>query len=46
MCDTFDDVCYECRGYGNDYSTDEDGEPVCSCDTCYITRMESDVDDW
>ena len=29
-----DDYCYECGGYGDDYSIDENGELVCNCDTC------------
>ena len=28
------DYCYECRGYGDDYQVDEDGELVCMCDSC------------
>lgn len=28
------DYCYECGGYGDDYSVDEHGELVCNCDTC------------
>lgn len=32
--DLFDDYCYECRGYGDDYSVDKSGEFVCNCFTC------------
>lgn len=28
------DWCYECTGYGDDYSYDEDGELVSNCDDC------------
>lgn len=28
------DYCYECAGYGDDYSFDDDGELVCNCDSC------------
>jgi hypothetical protein len=28
------DFCYECRGLGDDYTFDEDGELVDYCDTC------------
>lgn len=29
------DYCYECGGYGDDYSFDEEtGELVCNCDEC------------
>lgn len=29
-----DDYCYECTGYGDDYTIGEDGELVCNCDDC------------
>lgn len=32
--DPWDDYCYECCGYGDDYSADENGELVCNCFTC------------
>ena len=28
--------CNECRGYGDDYYFDEDGELVSACETCPI----------
>ena len=28
------DWCYECTGYGDDYSYDDDGELVSNCDNC------------
>ena len=28
------DYCYECSGYGDDYSIDDDGELVCNCPDC------------
>lgn len=28
------DVCYECRGYGDDYYWDEDGEMIWACESC------------
>ena len=30
----WEDYCYECGGYGDDYSVDENGELVCNCLTC------------
>lgn len=33
-CDQ-EDYCYECGGYGDNYSLDEDGDLVCNCDTCF-----------
>lgn len=32
----FDDICYECGGYGDDFSIDENGEMICNCDTCWV----------
>ena len=40
----FSDVCYECTGYGDDYSVNDDGELVCNCDECWVTMMERDGD--
>ena len=28
------DRCYECTGYGDDYSFDDDGDLVCNCNDC------------
>ena len=28
------DYCYECEGYGNDYTENEDGDLICNCVTC------------
>jgi hypothetical protein len=30
------DHCYECSGYGNDYSFDDDGELICYCPNCLM----------
>jgi hypothetical protein len=46
MGDDWADICYECGGYGDDYSIDEDGELVCNCDTCWVRRAEFEEDDW
>lgn len=29
-----DDYCYECRGYGDDYFMNDDGELECRCSQC------------
>jgi hypothetical protein len=29
-----EDYCYECRGLGDDYSYDEDGDLVSNCEGC------------
>lgn len=39
------DYCYECGGYGNDYSIDEDGELVCNCDACPFNSANHDWED-
>lgn len=36
------DHCYECRGYGDDYSMNEYGELVCNCDTCPFDKWKDD----
>lgn len=28
------DICYECSGYGDDYSYDDNGNLICNCDAC------------
>ena len=38
------DWCYECTGYGDDYSYDEDGELVSNCDDC--PNNPNRRDDW
>lgn len=43
-CD-WDDHCYECTGYGDDYSTDENGELVSNCDDCPFNSSRNDWDD-
>lgn len=30
----YDEICYECTGYGDDYYFDEDGELVSACSEC------------
>lgn len=40
-----DDYCYECKGYGDDYYTDENGELVSACDECPNNPLRWDKDD-
>lgn len=40
------DYCYECGGYGDDYSVDDDGELVCNCPTCPMNPNREDWDDY
>lgn len=30
----YEDYCYECGGYGDDYYIDDDGELKCRCPEC------------
>ena len=40
------DVCYECKGYGDDYFINDDGELECYCSQCYLSRDYDNYDDW
>ena len=47
MYDEYEDYydhCYECTGYGDDYSFDEDGNLVSNCEDC--PHNPSRADDW
>ncbi len=37
------DICYECSGYGDDYSIDENGELVWNCPDCPLYYKKSEV---
>lgn len=39
------DYCYECEGYGDDYSVDENGELVHNCEPCPSNPFRDDWDD-
>lgn len=43
--DWYDDYCYECGGYGDDYYVDDDGELVCRCPECPMNPDRDDMDD-
>lgn len=40
--DDFNEICYECSGYGDDYYIDDDGELVSACSECWVTRIEEE----
>ena len=42
--DVDDDRCYECTGYGDDYSEDEDGNMVSNCTDCPYNSANQE--DW
>lgn len=36
----YNDICYECGGYGDDYYYDEElDELVCRCGTCWVNEL-------
>ncbi len=39
------DECYECCGYGNDYTYDDNGEEISACDTCSCNDRINDYYD-
>ena len=39
---SYDDMCYECSGYGDDYFINEDGELECACATCPFNTAQYD----
>lgn len=39
------DVCYECMGYGDDWSTDENGELVHACEECLFNPLKEGDDE-
>lgn len=39
------DYCYECQGYGDDYSFDDDGELVDNCTDCAFNPYRKENDD-
>ena len=41
-----DDKCYECRGYGDDYYIDEDGELQSACSDCVFNDSNWDDGYW
>lgn len=44
MADNYDDKCYECTGYGDDYELDENGNLVSVCPKCPYNPIK-EVDD-
>lgn len=45
MCEEFDnyDYCYECSGYGDDYSVNKDGELEFNCPTCPMNPFNDNL---
>ena len=41
----YEDRCYECGGYGDDYYLDENGELVSSCSDCPFNNIYNEEDD-
>jgi hypothetical protein len=40
--DWYQDICYECGGYGDDYYIDDQGELVSACDDCPFNGINYD----
>lgn len=38
----YEDYCYECGGYGDDYYIDDDGELKCRCPECPFNDWEDE----
>ena len=41
----YDDYCYECSGYGDDYYVDENGELVCACEDCPFNDWDEELEE-
>ena len=41
----YDDRCYECKGYGDDWILDGNGEWVRACDDCPFNELNSEEDE-
>ena len=41
----YSDICYECSGYGDDYSFGKDGEIVSNCPACPFNRFKEEIND-
>lgn len=42
MEDDWDDYCYECTGYGDDYYEDENGELISRCSDCLFNPANTE----
>lgn len=42
--DYYNDICYECTGYGDDYYIDEQGDLVSACNDCPFNGRDYDDD--
>ena len=40
----YDDICYECKGYGDDYYVDGEGELICACNECPFLKDDPEDD--
>ena len=45
MESSYDDYCYECTGYGDDYVLDENGEWVSACKDCPFNDSNDEEDE-
>ena len=40
--DKYFHICYECTSYGDDYYLDDEGELVCACPDCWVTKEKEE----
>ena len=45
LCEEYDDYCYECGGYGDDYYTNDNGEWVKRCPQCPFYKHDEEWED-
>lgn len=41
----YEDRCYECKGYGDDYYFNDDGDLVSACDDCPFNSLTWEDDE-
>lgn len=46
MTEPYEDQCYECGAYGDDYRLDENGEWVSACDDCPFSPWRTEDEVW
>ena len=44
MSEVYDDYCYECTSYGDDYFINDEGELECRCFQCPFFNTDEDGD--
>lgn len=42
----YDDICYECSGYGDNYFINDDGDLECRCNRCIYNFVDDERYDY